>query len=52
MKDFGDYIKQETLSLELVEGVPPEGAYTESFKLGDSIRYFKILLGVEKKAAG
>jgi len=28
-----DYIKQETLSEQLVDGAPEEGAYTESFKL-------------------
>ncbi|MCK5434308.1 MAG: isoleucine--tRNA ligase, partial [Dehalococcoidales bacterium] len=32
--DFADYIKQETLSRQLVEGVPEEGVFTESYKLG------------------
>ena len=31
--DSADYIKQETLSEQLVDGAPEEGAYTESFKL-------------------
>ncbi len=44
MEDFADYIKQETLSRELVEGVPPEGVFTESHRLGDS----DILLGVRR----
>ena len=30
MKRFSDYIKHETLSEELTEGVAPEGAHTES----------------------
>ncbi|GAI10210.1 unnamed protein product [marine sediment metagenome] len=44
MEDFADYIKQETLSRELVEGVPEEGVFTESYKLGG----YDILLGVAK----
>jgi isoleucyl-tRNA synthetase len=43
-KDLADYIKQETLSRQLVEGVPEGGAYTESHKLGDH----EILLGVKR----
>ena len=35
MEDFADYIKRETLSRELVDGVPHEGAFTESHRLGD-----------------
>jgi len=34
MENFADYIKQETLSTELVEGVPGEGVFAESYKLG------------------
>ena len=30
MKRFSDYIKHETLSEDLTEGTPPEGAHTES----------------------
>jgi isoleucyl-tRNA synthetase len=44
MEDFTDYIKQETLSQQLIEGVPGEGAFTESFKVGGC----DILLGVKK----
>jgi isoleucyl-tRNA synthetase len=34
VNNFAGYIKQETLSRELVEGVPSEGAFTESYRLG------------------
>jgi len=44
MGDFGDYIKQETLSRELAEGVPGEGVFTESYKLSGH----EILLGVAR----
>jgi isoleucyl-tRNA synthetase len=43
-KTLADYIRQETLSEQLVEGVPEEGAFTESYKLGD----YKLLLGVKR----
>ncbi len=45
-KTLADYIKQETLSRKLVEGVPEEGVFTESYKLGG----YEILLGVERLA--
>lgn len=44
VEEFADYIKQETLSRELVEGVPEEGVYTESYKLSG----YDILLGVRR----
>jgi len=44
MEDFADYIKQETLSRQLVEGVPEQDVFTESYKLGG----YDILLGVKK----
>jgi len=44
MTDFADYIKQETLSRQLVEGVPEEGVFTERHKLSG----YDILLGVKK----
>ncbi|MQY66804.1 MAG: class I tRNA ligase family protein, partial [Dehalococcoidia bacterium] len=44
MADFADYIKQETLSRELVEGVPEEGAFAESHKLSG----YDIALGVKR----
>jgi len=43
-EELAGYIKQETLSRQLIEGVPGEGAFTESFKLGG----YDILLGVKK----
>jgi len=44
LKDFGGYIKQETLSLELTEGLPPEGAYAEKHRISNS----DVLLAVSK----
>jgi isoleucyl-tRNA synthetase len=44
MGDFADYIKQETLSRQLVVGVPKEGVFTESHKLSGH----EITLGVKK----
>ncbi len=44
VEDFADYIKQETLSGQLVDGVPEEGVFTKSYKLGG----YDILLGVAK----
>jgi len=44
MTDFADYLKQETLSRQLVEGAPTEGTFTETHKLSGHI----IVLGVKK----
>jgi len=44
MTDFADYIKQETLSRELIEGGAEAGAYTESRKLGEH----EATLGVKR----
>jgi isoleucyl-tRNA synthetase len=44
MSDFADYIKQETLSRELVEGAPGTGAFSESHKLSGH----EITLGVKR----
>ncbi|MFC1952471.1 isoleucine--tRNA ligase [Chloroflexota bacterium] len=44
MEGFADYIKQETLSRRLIEGVPEEGDLTESYKLGG----YDVLLGVKR----
>ena len=44
MQDFAGYIKQETLSRELVEGISEEADFTESYKLGGH----SILLGVKR----
>ena len=44
MTDFADYIKQETLSRQLIQGVPKQDVFTESYKLGG----YDVLLGVKK----
>ncbi len=44
MGGFADYIRQETLSRQLIDGVPEEGVFTESHKLAGH----DILLGVRK----
>jgi isoleucyl-tRNA synthetase len=41
---LANYIKQETLSRQLVEGAPAEGAFTETHKLSGHT----IVLGVKK----
>jgi len=46
MTDFAEYVKQETLSRQLVTAVPGLGVYTEKFKLGGH----EFLLGVKKEA--
>ncbi len=46
---FADYIKRETLSLELIEGEPEEGAYTSTFELEvDKGRKEKVTIGVKQ----
>ncbi len=44
MTDWADYIKQETLSRELIEGIPGEGAFNESYKLSGH----ETMLGVKR----
>ena len=44
MEDFADYIKQETLSRQLIKGVPKQDVFTESYRLGG----YDILLGVRR----
>jgi len=44
IEDFADYIKQETLSRQIAEGIPEEGVFTESYKLAG----YDILLGVKR----
>ncbi|MCX6011682.1 MAG: isoleucine--tRNA ligase [Chloroflexi bacterium] len=44
MADFADYIKQETLSQQLVEGIPKEDVFTESHKLSG----YEVTLGVKR----
>jgi len=46
MTKFADYIKQETLSRELISKVPPGGSYTEKFRISN----YEISLGIEKAA--
>jgi len=45
-EDFADYIKQETLSRQLIYGVPEQDVFTENYRLSG----YDILLGVEKEA--
>jgi isoleucyl-tRNA synthetase len=44
MIDFADYIRQETLSRELIDSSPPEGAHVEKYRISGS----DILLAVKK----
>jgi isoleucyl-tRNA synthetase len=41
---FADYIKQETLSRELVDGLPPDGAYSEKHRISNS----EVSLAIKK----
>ena len=41
---FADYIKQETLSQELIDALPPDGAYSEQHRVSDS----DVSLAIEK----
>jgi isoleucyl-tRNA synthetase len=43
-QSWGDYIKAETLSIELVSGDPPDSAYTENHKIEDQ----SLTLGVTR----
>lgn len=44
MEKFAHYVKQETLSRKLVEGKPPEGAYSKSQVIDGN----KVNLAVKK----
>jgi isoleucyl-tRNA synthetase len=44
MKTFADYIKQETLSQELIDGLPPDGAYSEKQRISNS----EVSLAIKK----
>ena len=46
MNKFADYIKQETLTRELISAVPPDGSYTEKFRISS----YEISLGIKKTA--
>jgi isoleucyl-tRNA synthetase len=41
---FADYIKQETLSQELIDSLPPDGAYGEKHRISNS----EVSLAIEK----
>jgi isoleucyl-tRNA synthetase len=41
---FADYIKQETLSRELIDGLPPDGAYSEKHRISNS----EVSLAIKK----
>jgi isoleucyl-tRNA synthetase len=44
INDFADYIKQETLSQELIDSLPPDGAYSEKHRISNS----EISLAIKK----
>jgi len=44
MNTFADYIKQETLSRELIDGLPPDGAYSEKHRISDN----EVSLAIKK----
>jgi isoleucyl-tRNA synthetase len=44
VSSFADYIKQETLSRELVDGSPPDGAYSEQHRISNS----EVSLAIKK----
>ncbi len=46
MTKFADYIKQETLSRELISAVPADGSYIEKFRISNH----EISLGIKKTA--
>jgi len=44
MDTFASYIKQETLSQELIDGLPPDGAYSEKHRISNS----EVSLAIKK----
>ena len=46
MTKFADYIKQETLSREIISAIPPDGSYAEKFRISNH----EISLGIQKAA--
>ena len=46
MTQFADYIMQETLSRQLISGIPPDGIYIEKYRLLNS----EVLFGIKKEA--
>ena len=45
MDTFGEYIRRETLSQELVEGIPGEGVFSEKYKLAGN----EVMLAVTRE---
>jgi len=44
LSTFASYIKQETLSRELIDGLPPDGAYSEKHRIANS----EVSLAIKK----
>ncbi len=44
MSQFADYIKQETLTRDLISNTPPDGSYTEKFRISG----YEVVLGITK----
>jgi isoleucyl-tRNA synthetase len=44
LSTFASYIKQETLSRELIDGLPPDGAYSEKHRISNS----EVSLAIKK----
>ena len=47
IQEFAPYIKQETLSRDLIEGVPEKDAYTQSHRIDGE----EVVLGVKKQSS-
>jgi hypothetical protein len=47
MSDFADYIKQETLSRQLIKEPPPAGSHIEKYRLSGS----EVVVGIKKEAS-
>jgi isoleucyl-tRNA synthetase len=47
MSDFADYIKQETLSRQLINEPPPAGSHIEKYRLSGS----EVVVGIKKEAS-
>jgi isoleucyl-tRNA synthetase len=43
MREYGDYIRQETLSEEMIEGQGPQGSHTGRFQIGGKEMAFHLL---------
>jgi hypothetical protein len=42
INSFADYIKQETLSRELIDDLPPDGTYSEEHRISNNEVYLAI----------